>query len=45
MRGLLRFMRENWFAWLLPFLILMSAIAFLAWKAGQTPDSPFIYDV
>ena len=41
--AMLAFLRENKRYWVPPILVFLAVLAYLAWRASQTPDSPFEY--
>lgn len=43
MKNFLQFLRDNKVWWITPIVVFLALLVFLAWKASQTPDSPFTY--
>ena len=43
MKGLLDFLRSHPVAWMLPILVFLLLVLFVAWRMLQAPESPFVY--
>ena len=45
MKPWLRFYAENKLAWILPILILVGMLIYVAWSESQVPSNPYEYRV
>lgn len=45
MKRLLSYLVAHPLVWIVPLVLTVGVLGFLAWKIGRTPVSPFVYDI
>lgn len=43
MKEFLDFLKAHPVAWILPIVVFLALLSWVAWQIGATPDSPFVY--
>ena len=45
MRALWNYLKGHPLVWIVPLVLFVGGLGFLAWKIGRTPASPYVYDL